>query len=61
MMNRPGDVVAGSPMNVISYIGNGTGAGNVDSKQVFRVYYQSVLGNVKEAVCDGLGAWAPAT
>lgn len=55
MINRPGDVVAGSPLNVISYA-NGTG----DSKQIFRVYYQSVLGNIKEARCKGLGSWSGA-
>lgn len=56
--HRPGDVVAGSPLNVISYVGNGTGT--TDIKQVFRIYYQSVLGNIKEVVCNGLGAWGAA-
>ncbi|KAL8832951.1 MAG: hypothetical protein Q9170_004632 [Blastenia crenularia] len=55
--SQPGDVIGGSPLNVISYIGNGT---TPESKQVFRVYYQSVLGNVKEALMNGTGAWSGA-
>lgn len=55
---RAGDVVGGSPLNVISYVGNGTGT--IESRQVFRVYYQSVLGNIKEAVMNGLGSWGDA-
>ncbi|KAL8691677.1 MAG: hypothetical protein Q9218_003152 [Villophora microphyllina] len=58
---QPGDVVAGSPLNVISYIGNGTSTGSKADRQVFRVYYQSVLGNIKEAVSTGPNKWAAAT
>lgn len=55
---RPFDVAVGSPLNVISYIaGDGTTA---DSRQFFRVYFQSVLGNIKEAVRRGLGSWETA-
>ncbi|KAL8674315.1 MAG: hypothetical protein Q9168_001308 [Polycauliona sp. 1 TL-2023] len=51
---EPADVVSGSPLNVISYAGP-------NNEQVFRVYYQSVLGNIKEAVSDrNLDAWASA-
>ncbi|KAI4204300.1 MAG: hypothetical protein LQ350_001280 [Teloschistes chrysophthalmus] len=57
---QPGDVVAGSPLNVISYIGNATNTGSKADRQVFRVYYQSVLGNVKEAVSNGSAGWAGA-
>ncbi|KAL8726902.1 MAG: hypothetical protein Q9166_006391 [cf. Caloplaca sp. 2 TL-2023] len=55
----PGDVVGGSPLNVISY--SGKGSGSPKSQQIFRVYYQSVLGNIKEAVSNGLDSWAAAT
>ncbi|KAI4199226.1 MAG: hypothetical protein LQ348_001922 [Seirophora lacunosa] len=55
---QPFDVAVGSPLNVISYIaGDGTTA---DSRQFFRVYFQSVLGNIKEAVRRGLGSWETA-
>ncbi|KAL8659346.1 MAG: hypothetical protein Q9202_007170 [Teloschistes flavicans] len=58
---QPGDVVGGSPLNVISYIGNATSSGPQAGRQVFRVYYQSVLGNIKEAVSTGTAAWADAS
>ncbi|KAL9596182.1 MAG: hypothetical protein Q9219_005968 [cf. Caloplaca sp. 3 TL-2023] len=38
---QPGDVIGGSPLNVISYVGNGTS--NPESKQIFRVYYQPIF------------------
>ncbi|KAL8755414.1 MAG: hypothetical protein Q9199_003667 [Rusavskia elegans] len=51
---EPGDVVTGSPINVVSYEGS-------NNQQIFRVYFQSVLGNIKEAVSDrNLDAWGPA-
>ncbi|KAL8710458.1 MAG: hypothetical protein Q9220_004890 [cf. Caloplaca sp. 1 TL-2023] len=53
----PGDVVAGSPLNAVSYSSNGTGS--AASRQRFRLYYQSLLGNIKEAVFDG-NAWGSA-
>lgn len=57
---QPGDVVSASPLNVISH--NGNSSGTPESAQVFRVYYQSVLGNVKEAVKFGLDTeWSAAT
>ncbi|KAL8700798.1 MAG: hypothetical protein Q9201_005255 [Fulgogasparrea decipioides] len=52
---QAGDVVGGSPLNVISYSTNGTGP--KAERQVFRVYYQSVLGNIKEAISRGPNAW----
>ncbi|KAL9016972.1 MAG: hypothetical protein Q9185_005667 [Variospora sp. 1 TL-2023] len=55
---QPGDLVVGSPLSVISYVaGDGPIA---ESKQYFRVYYQSVLGNVKEAIRRGLDQWLSA-
>ncbi|KAL8640301.1 MAG: hypothetical protein Q9228_002766 [Teloschistes exilis] len=57
---QPGDVVAGSPLNVISYMGNDTNTGSKADRQVFRIYYQSVLGNVKEAVSNGSAGWSGA-
>ncbi|KAL9030320.1 MAG: hypothetical protein Q9196_001548 [Gyalolechia fulgens] len=57
---QPADVIGASPLNVISH--NRTGTGTVESTQVFRVYYQSVLGNIKEAVMSGLNTqWETAT
>ncbi|KAL8852779.1 MAG: hypothetical protein Q9221_002409 [Calogaya cf. arnoldii] len=50
---EPGDVVAGSPINVISYDGP-------KNQQIIRVFFQSVLGNIKEAVSKDLGPWGPA-
>ncbi|KAL8999652.1 MAG: hypothetical protein Q9169_001612 [Polycauliona sp. 2 TL-2023] len=51
---EPGDVVSGSPINAVSYEGP-------NNQQIFRVYYQSVLGNIKEAVSDrNMDAWGPA-
>ncbi|KAL8971804.1 MAG: hypothetical protein Q9183_000880 [Haloplaca sp. 2 TL-2023] len=59
---QPGDVVASSPLNVISYnrgdVDDGNGGNATD--QVFRIYYQSVLGNIKEAVSDGPKNWTAA-
>lgn len=61
-VDRPGDVVAGSPLNIVAHEVNGTGprTGTADSRQVFRVYYQSVLGNIKETVAVGGGTWQSA-
>ncbi|KAI4238715.1 MAG: hypothetical protein LQ349_000897 [Xanthoria aureola] len=51
---EPGDVTTGSPLNVVSYSGP-------NNQQIFRVYFQSALGNIKEAVSDrNLDAWGPA-
>ncbi|KAL9609581.1 MAG: hypothetical protein Q9167_005654, partial [Letrouitia subvulpina] len=55
---QPADVVAGSPLNLISYDLGGNG--DPQSRQGFRIYYQSVLGNIKEAISTGLGTWSPA-
>lgn len=49
--------MAGSPLNVISY--NQAGS-SPESQQAFRIYYQSALGNIKEAVSDGLSSWQSA-
>ncbi|KAL8923290.1 MAG: hypothetical protein Q9208_004690 [Pyrenodesmia sp. 3 TL-2023] len=61
-MFRLSDVVAGSPLNVVAHEVNGTGprTGTADSRQVFRAYYQSVLGNIKETVAIGGGTWQSA-
>ena len=55
---RSADILAGSPLNVISY--DAGGDGEPDNRQSFRVYYQSVIGNVKEAVSNGQTAWQSA-
>ena len=54
---RQGDVVAASPLNVISY---SQGGSSPESQQTFRIYYQSALGNIKEAVSNGLTSWQSA-
>ncbi|KAF6219167.1 hypothetical protein HO133_004992 [Letharia lupina] len=54
---QQGDIVAGSPLNVISYNQGGSSA---ESQQAFRIYYQSALGNIKEAVSNGLMSWQSA-
>lgn len=54
---QQGDVVAASPLNVIAYNQGGSSA---ESQQAFRIYYQSALGNIKEAVSNGLTAWQSA-
>lgn len=52
---RSADILADSPIKVISY--DAGGGGDPDSRQSFRVYYQSVIGNVKEAVSSGQASW----
>ena len=49
--------MAASPLNVISY---NQGGANAESQQAFRIYYQSALGNIKEAVSNGLTSWQAA-
>jgi hypothetical protein len=56
---RPSDVIVDSPLCVLSYDNNGTGSPK--SRQSFRMYYQSVIGNVKESASDGLSTWQAAT
>ena len=56
--NRSADVMVGSPLNVISYQQNGTGS--PASLQSFRIYYQSAIGNIKEAISNGLASWQSA-
>ncbi len=46
-------------MNVISYVN--PGHGGLLSKQTFRMYFQSVIGNVKETISDQLGPWQEAS
>lgn len=41
-------------------MGNDTNTGSKADRQVFRIYYQSVLGNVKEAVSNGSAGWSGA-
>jgi len=52
------DVMVGSPLNVISY--DKEGAGSAVSRQSFRIFYQSLLGNIKQAVSEG-SSWQSAT
>ena len=54
---RQGDVAAGSPLSVITYDQGGSDA---ESQQALRIYYQSALGNIKEAVSNGLASWQSA-
>ncbi|KAL8819577.1 MAG: hypothetical protein Q9223_002021 [Gallowayella weberi] len=49
------DVVASSPMNVVSFINKSSSS--PEKQQIFRLYYQSVLGNIKEAVSTGVDTW----
>ena len=50
--------MADSPLNVVSYDAGGPGA--PATRQSFRMYYQSALGNIKEAVSDGQTSWEAA-
>lgn len=52
---QPQDVIADSPLNVISYVNPGTG--DPASKQTFRMYFQSAIGNISETISDALGPW----
>ncbi|CAD6575147.1 MAG: hypothetical protein ASARMPRED_007112 [Alectoria sarmentosa] len=54
---QQGDIVTSSPLNVISYSQGGSSA---ESQQAFRMYYQSAIGNIKEAVSNGLTSWQSA-
>ncbi|KAL8696219.1 MAG: hypothetical protein Q9224_002912 [Gallowayella concinna] len=58
MLYRPGDVVSSSPMNVISFTNKSNSDPN--KQQIFRIYYQSALGNIKEAVSTGMNTWGAA-
>ena len=42
-------------MNVISY--TNPGAATPQEKQTFRMYFQSVIGNIKETLSDAFGPW----
>ena len=46
-------------MNVISY--TNPGAPTPQQKQTFRMYFQSVIGNIKETVSDAFGPWQSCT
>lgn len=46
-------------MNVISLVN--PGHGDLLSQQTFRVYFQSVVGNIKETISDQLGHWLEAS
>lgn len=53
--------MVGSPLEVLSFSINGTGA-NPASNQAFRLFYQSANGNIKQMVCNGtLTPWHDAT
>ena len=46
-------------MNVISY--TNPGDPDPEKKQTFRMYFQSVIGNVKEVISDAFGPWQTAS
>lgn len=46
-------------MNVISLVY--PGHGDPQSQQTFRMYFQSVIGNIKETTSDQLGPWQEAS
>jgi len=48
----------GSPLNVISYDQGGNGT--AEDRQIYRVYYQSLLGNIEEALYNGTTGWQAA-
>ncbi|SLM37184.1 hypothetical protein LPUS_06915 [Lasallia pustulata] len=48
----PVDVMVGSPLEVLSFPINGTGESPAGD-QAFRLFYQSVNGNIKVMVCNG--------
>lgn len=50
--------MVGSPLNVVSY-DEGLGQ-DVVARQIFRLTYQSAIGNIKEAVSYGMAAWLSA-
>ena len=50
--------MAVSPIEVVSYDSGGTDS--PQSRQVYRVYYQSISGNVTEAVSSGSTSWQTA-
>ena len=55
---RSADVMIGSPLNVVSYDLGGSDSGS--KRQAFRIYYQSLLGNIKEATSIGSNSWQSA-
>ena len=57
-LRRSADILEDSPLNVIAY--DAGGDGTPESRQSFRIYYQSVIGNIKEAISDGQAAWQDA-
>lgn len=58
-LSRAQDVIADSPMSVISY--TNPGAPSPFEKQTFRMFFQSVIGNVKEVISDAFGPWQSAS
>ena len=52
-------MIADSPMSVISY--TNPGAPSPFEKQTFRMFFQSVIGNVKEVISDAFGPWQSAS
>ena len=59
IIRRSADILEDSPLTVISY--DAGGDGSPDSRQSFRVYYQSVIGNIKESISNGQAAWQDAS
>ena len=58
VISRWADVMVGSPLSVVSYDLRTTDSGS--KRQAYRIYYQSLLGNVKEAVANGTTSWQSA-
>ena len=52
---QQGDVMIGSPLCTISYDMGGTN--EPAKRQEFRMYFQSLYGNVKEAISQGSSSW----
>ena len=60
--HRESDVMAGSPLALVSFTSNRTGGTDPSSQNAFRLYFQSAHGNVKEARNDGgVASWQAAT
>ncbi|KAL2039442.1 hypothetical protein N7G274_007714 [Stereocaulon virgatum] len=53
---QPSDVMIGSPLAVVTY-DDGPTTESLEYRQVFRLYFQSALGNIKEAFSEHLNPW----
>ena len=53
--------MVGSPLELVAYTTNTSGASDAGSDQAFRLYFQSVHGNVKEATSNNIATpWTSA-